>query len=118
MIKLLARFILFTVEKNEVLNFFEIDLQLTKISLRMVNVIKILEKLFLKYEQSLNSISFVGIQKKTALRPDGNKTMFVIKLSSIRHHNKYYGYENNKKYIQKPKNSGENCEKVSKPFKP
>ena len=43
--------------------FFQIDLQLTKKSLCLVNVKKILKKLFLKYEQSLNSISFIGSQK-------------------------------------------------------
>ena len=36
---------------------------------------------------------------------------------SIRHHNKSYGYENNKSR-QIPKILIEKCKKVSKPFKP
>ena len=95
--------------------FFENDLELTKKSLRLVNVMKILEKLFLKYEQSLNSISFIRSQNINCAMPRWEEnevchqkdiTVGIMFMKTTRN------------TCKNQKNSEEKCEKVSKSIKP
>ena len=53
--------------------------------------------------QPCNSIAFNGSQKYAKLYLNETEIIFVKYKSSTSHHNKSYDYENNNKYIQKPK---------------
>ena len=63
---------------------------------------KFLTKTFIS--EPLNSIAFNGNQKHAELYVKEKEIIFVNYKSSTGHHSKSYDYENNNKYMQKPKN--------------